>query len=167
MPFAALPLLLVLAAPSHATDEQPSAPEKERPVRAFETLLGMGSHFGGFGGAVAYRPDRHFAASVGIGGFDGHVTFGATARYHPIGPLFLHLGASPLVYSADKVYYGPDLALGVDLVRTRVAFNASLGAALLGPMTVRKILPTFDLGVGVNFGRSPERRFDRDPGEDS
>lgn len=134
--------------------------EEERPVRSHAVQLGLGSHFGWLGGSYTFRLDRHFAAQVGLGGFDGSANLAGGLRFYPIGPLYTQLGFSSLASSSTKVYYGPDATMGVDLLRTRVAFTIGAGAGLLGG---RKFLPCVDLGVGLNFGRSPDSRFTKEP----
>lgn len=127
-----------------------------RPVRTHAVELGLGSHFGGFGGSYTFRLDKHWAAMAGLGALAGRVGAGGGVRFYPWGPLYAQVGASPIAYATQKVYYGPDVMAGVDLVRTRVSFTFGVG---LGVLNFKKVYPCLDLGIGVNFGRSPDDRF--------
>jgi len=137
---------LLMAGPALAQEERP-------PVRAHAAQLGIGSHYGGFGGAYTFRLNPYFAATAGLGGLAGRVNVGGGLRAYAVGPLYAQLGVSPLAFSGDKAYYGPDITTGVDLVRTRVAFTLGVGVGLLKG----RPLPSLDLGVGVNLGNRPDK----------
>lgn len=107
---------------------------------------GLGQPHGLLGLRYTYRMPEYFAFSGGIGA----IGVSAAARVHPIGPLFAEVNFAPLLSDGTwNSLYGPGVAAGVDLVRTRFAFTFELGYALITP---RVGATTLDLAFGVNFG---------------
>jgi hypothetical protein len=135
-------LLALLARSSVAAEPRPLAVQ-----------LGIGSHYGGAGGALTWRPTDRLAALVGA----GNIGFGAGVRGYALGPLYGQLGFSPQYRVPDQMaVHGVDLSAGVDLSKGWFSFTFGLGVAVIGLSYLDDAKPTVDLGLGVNLGHREE-----------
>jgi hypothetical protein len=128
-----------------------SGPAAAGPYRPFSAQFGIGNRYGmaGIGGTWRFHEDAAVVLGAGVFGVGGAL------RGYYWKSLYAQLGVAPLLGTEDGslMFYGPDIATGVDLRHQRVSFTAGLGMGVVYLSTGLAPTASLDLGVGVNLGK--------------